>query len=155
MSRLYNSTYYALSDTRTPLRFALIRVTLTLLLGYVCAIILPPRLGIESRWGVAGLSASAGVAAWVEFSLLRWRLNQRLGKTGLDRFYLARLWGMALAASGAGLVIKFSLHAGPRLTALAVIPVFGAVYLGLAYWMRMPELNRIAGHAFGRRVSRR
>jgi hypothetical protein len=57
---------------------------------------------------------------------------------------------MALAASGAGLAIKFSLHAGPRLTAVAVIPVFGAVYLGLAYWMRMPELNRIAGHAFGR-----
>jgi putative peptidoglycan lipid II flippase len=155
MSRLYNSTYYALSDTRTPLKFALVRVTLTLVLGYLCAIVLPPELGVARRWGVAGLSASAGVAAWVEFSLLRWKLNQRLGSTGLDRAYLARLWAMALAASLAALAVKFSLHAGPRLTALAVIPVYGAVYLGLAHWLRVPELTRLAGHAFGRLESRR
>ena len=155
MSRLYNSTYYALSDTRTPLRFALIRVTLTLVLGYLCAIVLPPELGIARRWGVAGLSTSAGIAAWVEFSLLRWKLNQQLGSTGLDRSYLVRLWGMALAASIAALAVKFSLHAGPRLTALAVIPVYGAVYIGLAYWLRVPELTRLTGHAFGRFESRR
>jgi len=155
MSRLYNSTYYALSDTRTPLRFALVRVTLTLVLGYLCAIILPPELGMARRWGVAGLSASAGVAAWVEFSLLRWKLNRRLGSTGLDRPYLVRLWGMALAASIAALAVRFSLHAGPRLTALAVIPAYGGVYLGLAYWLRVPELTRLAGHAFGRFESRR
>jgi putative peptidoglycan lipid II flippase len=155
MSRLYNSTYYALSDTRTPLRFALVRVALTLVLGYLCAIVLPPELGVARRWGVAGLSASAGVAAWVEFSLLRWKLNQRLGSTGLDRAYLTRLWAMALAASLAALAVKFSLHAGPRLTALAVIPVFGAVYLGLAYWLQVPELTRLAGHALGRTELRR
>jgi putative peptidoglycan lipid II flippase len=155
MSRLYNSTYYALSDTRTPLRFALVRVTLTLVLGYLCAIVLPPELGVARRWGVAGLSTSAGIAAWVEFSLLRWKLNQRLGSTGLDRSYLVRLWGMALAASIAALAVRFSLHAGPRLTALAVIPVYGAVYIGLAYWLRMPELTRLTGHAFGRFGSRR
>jgi putative peptidoglycan lipid II flippase len=155
MSRLYNSTYYALSDTRTPLRFALIRVSLTLVLGYGCAIVLPPELGIARRWGVAGLSASAGVAAWIEFSLLRWKLNQRLGSTGLDRTYLARLWAMALAASLAALAVKFFLPAGPRLTALAVLPVYGAVYLGLAYWLQVPELTRLAGYALGRMESRR
>ncbi|MBV8054137.1 MAG: murein biosynthesis integral membrane protein MurJ [Deltaproteobacteria bacterium] len=155
MSRLYNSTYYALSDTRTPLRFALVRVTLTLVLGYLCAIVLPPELGVARRWGVAGLSTSAGVAAWVEFSLLRWKLNRRLGPTGLSRSYLAQLWGMALAASMAALAVRFSMHAGPRLTALAVIPVYGAVYLGLAYWLRVPEFTRLTGHAFGRFESRR
>ena len=62
-------------DTRTPLKFALVRVTLTLVLGYLCAIPLPPVIGIAQRWGVAGLTASAGIAAWVEFALLRWRLN--------------------------------------------------------------------------------
>jgi putative peptidoglycan lipid II flippase len=155
MSRLYNSTYYALSDTRTPFRFALVRVTLTLVLGYLCAIVLPPELGVARRWGVAGLSASAGIAAWVEFSLLRWKLNRRLGSTGLDRSYLVRLWGMALAASIAALAVRFSVHAGPRLTALAVIPVYGAIYFGLAYWLRLPELTRLTGHAFGRFDSRR
>jgi len=155
MSRLYNSTYYALSDTRTPLRFALVRVTLTLALGYLGAIVLPPELGVARRWGAVGLSASAGIAAWIEFSLLRWKLNRRLGSTGLSRSYLLSLWGMALAASTAALAVKFSLHAGPRLTALAVIPIYGAVYLGLALWLRVPELTRLTGHALGRFASRR
>jgi putative peptidoglycan lipid II flippase len=155
MSRLYNSTYYALSDTRTPLRFALLRVALTLILGYVSAIILPPELGVARRWGAVGLSSSAGIAAWIEFSLLRRKLNQRLGSTGLSHSYLGRLWGMALAASIAALAVKFSLHAGPRLTALAVIPIYGVVYLGLAFWLRVPELTRLTGHALGRFVSPR
>ena len=35
---LYSSTYYALRDTRTPLRYALVRVRLTTVFGYVCAL---------------------------------------------------------------------------------------------------------------------
>ncbi len=35
LGRLYSSTYYALRDTRTPLRFAILRVALTTLLGYL------------------------------------------------------------------------------------------------------------------------
>ena len=76
MGRLYNSAFYALFDTRTPLRFALIRVVLTLVLGYLCAIPLPHMIGIAQKWGVAGLTVSAGVAGWVEFALLRWALNR-------------------------------------------------------------------------------
>jgi putative peptidoglycan lipid II flippase len=150
MTRLYISAYYALSDTRTPLRYSLLRVGLTLALGYGCAIVLPPMLGIERRWGVAGLTASAGVAAWVEFTLLRWRLNQRVGWTGLDASYIARLWLMAIAASIAAVSIKFAVHAGPRLTALAVIPAYGAVYFGLAYMMGVPEFTRLMGYALAR-----
>jgi putative peptidoglycan lipid II flippase len=149
MGRLYNSSFYALSDTRTPLKFALIRVSLTLLLGYLFAIPLPPMLGLAPKWGVAGLTTSAGLAAWVEFSLLRASLNRRLGWTGLRRPYLARLWLMALTAAAAALAIKFSLHAGPRLTALAVLPAYAAVYFGMAWWMRIPELDRIVGYARG------
>ena len=155
MSRLYNSTYYALWDTRTPLRYALLRVGLTLILGYFCAIILPPLIGVPRRWGVAGLSASAGVAAWVEFALLRHSLNQRIGWTGLDRRYLIQLWVMALLAGACGLAIKHALHTGPRLTAFAVLPVYGGVYLGLAYWIGIPEVARIANYVTARIKPRR
>src|SRR5271156_4829837 len=65
LGRLYSSTYYALRDTRTPLRFAILRVALTSILGYLCAIPLPPAVGIEPRWGVAGLTISAGIASWI------------------------------------------------------------------------------------------
>jgi putative peptidoglycan lipid II flippase len=66
MGRLYSSAYYALRDTRTPLRFAVLRVALTTVLGYICAKPLPLWIGIDPRWGVAGLTASAGIAGWVE-----------------------------------------------------------------------------------------
>ena len=38
LGRLYASTFYALQDTRTPLRFGIIRVILTVGLGYLFAI---------------------------------------------------------------------------------------------------------------------
>ena len=65
LGRLYSSTYYALRDTRTPLNFAIVRVVLTTALGYLFALVLPPHLGIEARWGAAGLTISAGIASWV------------------------------------------------------------------------------------------
>jgi hypothetical protein len=57
---------------------------------------------------------------------------------------------MALTAGIIGFAIKHAMHAGPRLTALAVIPVYGGVYLGLAYWMSIPEFTRIVSYARGR-----
>src|SRR5262249_46098426 len=66
LGRLYSSTYWALRDTRTPLRYALVRVTLTTILGYLSAIPLPRMLNLAPMWGAAGLTASAGIAAWFE-----------------------------------------------------------------------------------------
>src|SRR5207249_5195016 len=63
LGRLYASSFYALRDTRTPLRYALVRVVLTTVLGYLFAIPLPRWLGIPTIWGAAGLTASAGLAA--------------------------------------------------------------------------------------------
>ena len=42
------------ADTRTPLKFALVRVTLTLVLGYLCAIPLPPAVGNRAAMGRGG-----------------------------------------------------------------------------------------------------
>ncbi|HTY55386.1 MAG TPA: murein biosynthesis integral membrane protein MurJ [Candidatus Binataceae bacterium] len=151
MGRLYSSAFYALWDTRTPLKFAIIRVALTIALGYFCAIPLPAMIGIAQRWGVAGLTASAGVAGWIEFAMLRASLNRRIGETGIDRTFVMRLWGMAIAASVAAYAIKVLLAAhGPRLSGVAVLPVYGAIYFGLAYWMDMPELRRFTSRLMAR-----
>src|SRR6185436_13927976 len=96
LARLYSSTYYALKDTRTPLNYAIIRVVLTTVLGYLCAIPLPRLLGISAIWGTAGLTASAGVAGWVEMLMLRRTMNARIGKTGLPVSYVAKLWASGI-----------------------------------------------------------
>lgn len=140
LGRLYSSAYYALRDTRTPLRYAIIRVLLTTGLGYVCAIPLPVWLGIEPRWGAAGLTASAGVAGWVEFTLLRRTLNQRIGRTGVPAALLARLWGSALAGAGAAWAVKLALRGhAPFLGALAILAVYGSAYFALAYALGVEE----------------
>ena len=129
LGRLYSSTYYALRDTRTPLHYAVVRVALTTGLGYVCAIPLPGWIGIDPRWGVAGLTASAGVAGWVEFWLLRHTLNARIGRTGLAPGYLVRLWAAALAGAAAGWAVKLAI--GPRHPPCWPPPDPGAVLPGV------------------------
>jgi putative peptidoglycan lipid II flippase len=128
--RLYSSAFYALRDTRTPLNFAIIRVVLTVGLGYFFALPLPRLLGIDRHWGVAGLTLSAGMAGWVEFALLRRALQARIGAILLPRFRVARLWGAALlsAACAYGVKVVQPFHY-PPLVGLCVLSVFGIGYL--------------------------
>lgn len=140
LGRLYSSTYYALRDTRTPLRFAIVRVSLTVTLGYVCAIWAPVWLGIEPRWGVAGLTASAGVAGWVEFALLRRSLNARIGTTGLPVLLVVRLWSAAALAAGVAWAARFGLGlTSPLIGSLAVLALYGVAYIAAAWVLRVEE----------------
>src|SRR5260370_26023665 len=82
MGRLYNSAFYALFDTRTPLRFAIIRVVLTVISGYLCAIPLPPMLGIAQKWGVAGLTVSAAGAGVGGVTVFGRALEKKVGWCG-------------------------------------------------------------------------
>jgi putative peptidoglycan lipid II flippase len=154
MGRLYNSAFYALFDTRTPLRYALYRVGLTLALGYVCAMPLPHMLGIAQKWGVAGLTVSAGVAGWVEFALLRRALNKRVGWTGLERSYLAKLWALALGAAAVGFLMKLHMAGfGPRVQGLAILSTYGGLYFLGAWILGLPELKQFTDQ-ITRRFSR-
>jgi putative peptidoglycan lipid II flippase len=140
LGRLYSSTYYALSDTRTPLRFALIRVLLTTVLGAACAFPLPRALGIDPRWGAAGLTASAGVAGWVEFVLLRSRLNRRIGVTGISARFTATLWALAVASAAIAILVQQAVFTWPRYPAgIAVLGAYGAAYIGGALLVGVPE----------------
>jgi putative peptidoglycan lipid II flippase len=159
MGRLYNSAFYALFDTRTPLRFAMIRVALTLVLGYLCAIPLPHLIGIPQKWGVAGLTASAGVAGWVEFALLRSSLNERIGWTGLEQSYLAKLWALSIGAALIAFCLKLQIAGlGPRIGGLAILSVYGGLYLLGSWLLKLPELQLILGQVtrrFGSRANDR
>ncbi|MDX6576318.1 MAG: putative peptidoglycan lipid flippase [Blastocatellia bacterium] len=146
LGRMYASTYYALHDTRTPLRFASLRVALTIGLGYLFAIPLPPLIGLDPKWGAAGLTASAGVAGWIEFALLRGSLNKRIGRTGLPLRYVAKLWLAAAVGAGVGRAIKLGIGAHhPVIIAMLVLVPYGLIYFGVTAALRVPELNSVLG----------
>jgi putative peptidoglycan lipid II flippase len=132
VGRLYSSAYYALRDTRTPLKFAIVRVALTSGLGYVCALPLPRWLGINLLWGAAGLTASAGFSAWVEFTLLRRGMNRRIGQTDFPVAYFAKLWASAIVAAAAAWGLRLLLHTQkPVITGVVILIPYGLIYLGL------------------------
>jgi putative peptidoglycan lipid II flippase len=144
LGRLYSSTFYALRDTRTPLRYAILRVALTTALGYFAAIWLPRLIDIDARWGVAGLTASAGVAGWVEFYLLRRSLNARIGATGLPPLLVGKLWAAAAAAAAISWLIKQAVGPiNPIAAAAAILAPYGILYLASAALLGIEETKSI------------
>lgn len=146
LGRLYASTYYALHDTRTPLRFAIVRVTLTGLLGYVFAIPLPPLIGLDPKWGAAGLTASAGIAGWIEFALLRRSLNRRIGRTGLASSFVIKLWLAAIVGAGLAWGIKLVIPpAHPVVVAALVLIPYGLCYFAVTALLGISESKSVVG----------
>jgi len=157
--RLYSSTFYALRDTKTPLRYAVVRVVLTTVLGYLFALVLPAALGIDRKLGAAGLTASAGLAGWVEFYLLRREMDKRIGRTRLIPSRMVKLWGAAVAGAALPWMYKLiadrggpflSAHEGAihsKLTALVLLLVYGFTYVGLTAAFGIPEARHVLNRA--------
>ncbi|MDQ1589518.1 MAG: putative peptidoglycan lipid flippase [Pyrinomonadaceae bacterium] len=157
LGRLYSSTYYALHDTRTPLRYAVLRIVVSISLGVLLALYLPPALGIEPRWGVAGLTVASGMAGWVEFFLLRRTLNRRIGRTGLPFAYISKLWLAALLSAVIAWGIKLLVgRRHPLLLAALILVPYGLLYFAITTLFKLPEARTVVGRftrylPFGRR----
>jgi putative peptidoglycan lipid II flippase len=156
VGRLYSSAFYALRDTRTPLRFAIVRVALTTVLGCLFALpkgapFMPAILGIDARWGTAGLTASAGFAAWIEFLLLRRGMNQRIGRVEMPFVYFAKLWVSATLAAGVGWGLRLALHLQrPIVSAFVILLPYGLAYLALTTLMGVEQARDLARQAWRR-----
>lgn len=152
-SRVLSSAFYALRDTRTPARVAGIRVLVSAVVGFGAMAMLEPipelgwaggplsalRVG-PFALGAAGLAFGTGLAAWVEWALLRRALIRHVGGVPDDFGRLARLWVAALVASGAGAVAGLpvaGMH--PWVVGGVVFPVFGAVYFGLCHLLGISD----------------
>jgi len=170
LGRLYSSAFYALRDTRTPLRYAIIRVLLTGGLGYLFALPLRPLLiaaleffrvplpligGSTVPLGAIALTATAGIAGWLEFALLRRSLTRRIGAVRLPWSYLARLWASAFAAGavGAAFYAFVTPRIGPYLghflarirDGAIVCGIFGVIYFAVAMLLDVPEARATLG----------
>ncbi|MCC7001330.1 MAG: murein biosynthesis integral membrane protein MurJ [Gemmatimonadaceae bacterium] len=143
MGRLYSSASYALGDTTSPLRYALVRVSFGAVVGWASALLLPGLLGVDARWGIAALTASSGVAAWIEFLLLRGAVTRRVGATGVPVVRIAALWLCALLPAAAAFALSRQLPTWTAwLRAGAVLSLFGVGYLLLTRLARLDDARR-------------
>lgn len=143
LGRLYSSAFYSLRDTRTPLYFSIVRVILTTLLGYLMGLKLPLWLHIAPDWGTAGLTASAGIAGWVEFLLLRRGLTKKIGKMHISLGFLTKLWIASLVCGACCVGVKLALPvAHPVLRGTAVLAAFGILYFPITAAMGIEESSR-------------
>ena len=162
-ARSLNSAFYAMHDTKTPLKFALVRIVLTGALGYLFAFPLRPwivtfieflRLPLPNvpnaslMLGAVGLTASAGVAGWVEFLLLKSAMTRRIGEVKIDGGYQLRLWTAAILAgvltrlfSVVGLSrVMQHVHFMPHIIGGGIVAmIFGALYFAIALLLRVSE----------------
>jgi putative peptidoglycan lipid II flippase len=144
LGRLYTSAFWSLGDTRTPLRFAMIRVGLAAGSGWLLAFPLTGWLGVPARWGLVGLTLASGMGAWTEFSLLQRSLNRKIGTTGLSTHYLICLWGAAAIASILGFGIKMWTQPwNALLSGSLVLAVYGFAFLASALALRLPDALRL------------
>jgi putative peptidoglycan lipid II flippase len=120
-------------------------------LGYLFALVLPTMLGLDRKLGAAGLTASAGLAGWVEFYLLRREIDKRIGRTRLVPARMIRLWGAAIVAAAIPWIYKlwidrgtpvFSPHVSAvhsKLAALMLLAAYGVAYLAMTAAFGIPR----------------
>lgn len=153
LARLYSSTFYAFNDTRTPFRYALARIAVSTSLGAAFALLGPRALGIDARWGAAGLTIASSIAAWIELMLLHRGIDRRLGgHTGVPARDSVRLWGPALVAGAVAWGVKLAVAGQHRwLVGALVLGAFGATYLGVTAALGVHEARALVGRLSRRR----
>lgn len=153
LARLYSSTFYAFNDTRTPFRFALLRIAISTALGAWLALAGPGLFGIDARWGAAGLTLASSIAGWIELALLHRGIDRRLGgATGLPAGHAIRLWTAALVAAAAAFGVKLLVGGLHRwLTAVLVLGTFGLLYLAITRALGVGEARSLLARLTRRR----
>jgi putative peptidoglycan lipid II flippase len=169
--RLLASAFYALRDTRTPLKFAVVRVALAAAGAYYCVRVLPEQLGLPADLGTAGITATSAIAGSLEYLLLRRALKEKLGGA-VPVPSTAKLWLAALVSAALGLGIKLGLTRwggpdpavlaewgggllpapalSPVLTAALVLGPFGVAYFLITYAMKVPQSEAVLGKVLRR-----
>jgi putative peptidoglycan lipid II flippase len=165
-TRIYQSAFFALRDTATPARAAVVRVLVALVAGAALMVQFEPVtvLGVAIPAGAfasfeaaglplgpLGLAAGASLGAWGEWWLLRRRLRGAVGGVGVGLGPFARMFAAAFAAAGAARGADVWLAvSSPLLAGVLVAAVFGVVYLAAARVLGLDEARALVGAVLGR-----
>ena len=103
------------------------------------------RSACRRCWGAAGLTASAGVAGWVEMLLLRRTLNGRIGRTGLPVIFTAKLWRRPRCGAAVAWAIKTAAaRDAPGADRDRRARAVWLVFFAAAFALRVPEVATVA-----------
>ncbi|MDX1421377.1 MAG: lipid II flippase MurJ, partial [Rubricoccaceae bacterium] len=151
-TRLLQNAFYALSDTKTPAKIAVGRLAASAAVGAALMLLLD-RLTVEGVLGVAtegnplrlgavGLALGASVGAWIELALLTRALHRHAPAFRLPWRRAGEMVGVALVAALPPLLLRWGLPEGLLhviLEALAVVGLYGLIYLGLGVVLGFEE----------------
>ena len=153
-SRLLQNGFWALGDTRTPARMAMVRAAIALVIAIPVMFALD-RLSVSLitgpgtsvlYFGAVGLAFGSAVASWVEWWLLGRVLKRRLGNTFMPWRAVGTMTIFVIAALvPSGILWYFAQSWPPVWLGITVVAVFAATYLLLARQFRRPELTAWIG----------
>jgi putative peptidoglycan lipid II flippase len=159
-TRIYQSAFFALRDTKSPARAASLRVLVAALVGAALMLQLETvsvrGVTLDVGWftdtrvqglqlGAVGLALGASVGAWLEWWLLHRGLARSVGSVGAGGAQLAAMFGAAILAAAAAFGTKLLLGTLHAVLAAAVVGgVFGAVYLAAAWALQVTEARVFA-----------
>lgn len=134
--KLLASGHYALGDTKTPVRIAILAVTVSAGSAYL----------LMQSFGPAGIALGAAVGAYLNVSLNSLMLARRLGTIvapGDGRLLVVVAGGAILAALVAGKVVEFLAPWHIWVEAVGGIGAFAIVYGGVTLMLKHPEALKI------------
>jgi putative peptidoglycan lipid II flippase len=167
-SRLFQNTFFAAGDTRTPAKVAVQRMLLAAAVAapvmfwldrFLVGELLPAAVGSGLRLGAVGLAVGSAIGAWYELLRLRGGVRKLLDGFELPFRAFARMLGMAIAAALPATHVWWLLPPQhPALGGAAVVGTNAAAYQAGALLAGFPEaeswMGRI-GRKIGRRIGRR
>ena len=161
MSRLMQNAFYALGDTKTPAKIAVVRVIVSTAvavplmftldqIALARLVDLPPQEQ-PLFLGAAGLALGASAGAWVELWRLYAMLCRQVATFRLPWKRLFKMAGLALLATGPAAGLWWALPAWHvALVAVGVVGAYGFVYLAAAQLSGMAEAEAWLGQVLDR-----
>ncbi len=165
ITRLLQNSFYAVGDTRTPAKIAVVRVALSAAVEVpvmyaldrlpVAATLHLPDSGRTLYLGAVGLALGSAVGAWGELELLRRALRAKVAAPHLPWGAIGRFLALAAgAAVPAGLLWWLLPPWRMLLVGPLVVGTYALVYLVAAHLLGFDEMEAWAGR-FLRRLAKR
>ncbi|MFN2343235.1 MAG: murein biosynthesis integral membrane protein MurJ [Desulfonatronovibrio sp.] len=122
------SAFYALEDTKTPVKIAVVSLVVNIGLG----------LMLMQTFAHFGLALAASISSWINVILLGLFLEYKTGHWMTYKLDLLKMTGISCI-----LLLGIKFLSVPSALAVGLIPVWAAIYMAMALTVRLPQASMI------------